>query len=86
MYADSDVIRQVLRRFVSDNFVKEKTSQVPGDDDSFLENGIIDSTGVVELVSFIEETFGFLVEDEEIVPENLDSMSRLVAFVELKLA
>ena len=56
-----------------------------GDDDSLLENGLIDSTGVLELVTKIEETYGFSVEDNELVPENLDSVSALTRFVERKL-
>ena len=49
--------------------------------DSFLEKGIIDSTGVLELVSFIEATYGFRVEDEELVPENLDTIGDVASFV-----
>jgi len=54
------------------------------DDDSFLEKGIIDSTGVLELVAFIEENFGIKVEDEELIPENLDSIDNLVTFINSK--
>ncbi len=53
---------------------------------SFIDGGIIDSVGVLELVAFLEETFGFRVEDEELVPENLDSVDKLVTYVDLKLA
>lgn len=55
-----------------------------GDDDSFLEKGIIDSTGVLELVGHIETTYGFRVEADEITPENLDSLNKLAAFVSRK--
>jgi acyl carrier protein len=54
------------------------------DDASLLEEGIMDSTGVLDLVAFIEESFSIRVEDEELIPENLDSVDRLVAFVEKK--
>lgn len=54
------------------------------DDDSFLENGIIDSTGVLELVLFLEENYGFKVADEEITPENLDSFNNLLKYVNNK--
>ena len=55
------------------------------EDASFLEEGIVDSTGVLELVMFVEETFNITVEDEEIVPENFDSVSCLAAYVRHKL-
>ena len=56
------------------------------DDESMLEKGIIDSTGVLELVAFIESTFEIKVEDEELIPENLDSIKNIVSFLERKLA
>jgi acyl carrier protein len=55
------------------------------DDTSFLEEGIIDSTGVLELVGFIEEDFSITVEDEELVPENLDSINNVTTYLERKL-
>jgi acyl carrier protein len=79
------VIKQKLQHFISDTFIKGQTNTKLIDSDSFFENDIIDSTGVLELVLFIEETFGFRVEDEEIIPENLDSINRLVAYVNSKL-
>ena len=74
---------QVLRRFVQDNFLfgQEPTFS---DGDSFLEQGIIDSTGVLELVTFLESEYGITVEDEELVPENLDSIENLVRFIDAK--
>ncbi len=51
---------------------------------SFFETGIMDSTGVMELILFLEEEFGISVEDEEVVPENLDSVDRLCVFLEGK--
>lgn len=53
--------------------------------ESFLESGIIDSTGVLELVGFLERRFGIEVADDELIPANLDSIDRVVGFVELKL-
>ena len=55
-------------------------------DDSFLEKGIIDSTGVLELIFFLEQTFSIKIHDEDLVPENLDSVNRVVRFVEKKQA
>lgn len=78
--------RETLRTFVADNFL---FGQIPGnfsDDSSFLEGGIIDSTGVLELVSFLEQRFEIRIQDDEIVPDNLDSVNTLAGFVERKLA
>ncbi|MBI5017288.1 MAG: acyl carrier protein [Deltaproteobacteria bacterium] len=75
-----DIISQV-RKFIFDSFLFDADESALNDDDSFLEKGIIDSTGVLELVGWIEETFGFRVDDEELVPENLDSVNRLASFV-----
>jgi len=72
-----------IREFIKNNFLLGKDSGMQ-DDDSFLEKGVIDSTGVLELVSFIEETFGFRVEDEELVPDNLDSLNKVTAYVQRK--
>jgi acyl carrier protein len=55
------------------------------DDDSFFENGIIDSAGVLELVAFVEETFKITITDEEVSLENLDSVNRLIGFIRLKI-
>ena len=74
-------VRHDVRQFVLANFVFGDASPIPGDDDSFLETGVIDSTGVLELVAFLEERFAIRVSDEELVPENLDSMNRIAAFV-----
>ena len=74
-----------LRQFVSDNFLFGKTTGAVGDDDSFLEKGIIDSTGVLELVAFLEERYGIKVADRELVPENLDSINNLTRFLERRL-
>jgi acyl carrier protein len=62
----------------------QDTHSLP-DNESFLENGIIDSTGVLELVGFLETRFQIKVDDHELVPANLDSVDRVVKFVELKL-
>ena len=76
----------IIREFIVNNFQKGSELTTLVDDDSFLEEGIIDSVGVLELVAFLEETFNFRVEDEEIIPENLDSVNRLVVFVQSRLA
>jgi acyl carrier protein len=54
--------------------------------DSLLENGVIDSTGVLELVAFLEEHYAIKVEDDEVIPDNLDSTDSITAYVEKKLS
>ncbi|OEU84170.1 MAG: acyl carrier protein [Desulfobacterales bacterium S5133MH4] len=79
-------IEQQIRSFIIENFLFGESDNDLKETDSFLENGIIDSTGVLELVSFIEETHGFQVEDEELIPENLDSVANVIAYVQRKSA
>jgi acyl carrier protein len=56
-----------------------------GDEESFLETGLIDSTGILELIQFLEESFDIVVEDEDMVPENLDSIQRVTKYLGSKL-
>lgn len=72
-----------VRQFIVDNFLFGD-GQVLKDDTSFMQEGIIDSTGILELVFFLEETFGISVEDDELVPENFDSLVRIVKYLETK--
>lgn len=76
----------VIRSFVIENFMFGSGGETLQNDDSFVDRGIIDSTGVLELVSFIEETFAISVDDEELVPANLDSIDRVACYVSGKLA
>ena len=80
---DAD-IKNKLKIFIRDKFLLGDGSKVPNDDDSFLEKGIIDSTGVLELVDFIEETFNIKIEDEELIPDNLDSLDKLTSYIKKK--
>ena len=75
-----------LRRFIGENFMFQEEIDSLSEDASFLEAGIIDSTGVLELVCFLENTFGFEVADEEMLPENLDSIRAIVSYVTRKLS
>jgi acyl carrier protein len=78
-------IKSQVRTYIADNFVMGSKAAKFGDGDSFLDLHIIDSTGFLELITYIEETFGFRVEDEEMIPENLDSLDSIEAFVSKKL-
>jgi acyl carrier protein len=78
-------IKKTISTFILDYFLSGDESRTVADDDSFIDKGIIDSTGVLELVAFIEETFDIRIEDEELIPENLDSVNRLITYIQLKL-
>jgi len=72
--------RQHIRNFIAETFFVADFE----DDASFLRTGIIDSMGMAQLVTFLEQTFGFAIADGELVPGNLDSLEQVVAFVERK--
>lgn len=78
-------IQSEIRNFVAENFLFGEDPESLQNDDSFLETGIIDSTGVLELVAFIEDQYDVEVDDDELVPENLDSINRLIDFIDSKL-
>jgi acyl carrier protein len=81
---DTDTTKKELREFIIEAFLFGDESEPFEDGDSFMQKGVIDSTGVLELVAFLEENYGVTVEDEEMLPANLDSLNNLVAFVEKK--
>ncbi len=78
-------MREELRRFITNNFLFGAEDSQLSDDESFLEKGLIDSTGVLELVGFVEEQYVIRFQDDEITPENLDSINRLIQFLNKKL-
>ena len=80
----SSEVKGKIREFVVENFLFGKDDGLNGGT-SFLDEGIIDSTGILELVSFLEEEFSISVEDEELIPENLDSILNVVAYLEKKI-
>jgi acyl carrier protein len=79
-------LKSDLRQFILDNFLYGQDDNILGDNISFLEKGIIDSTGVLELVSFIEETYGISVDDEDLIPDNFDSLNKLSSYIGQKIA
>jgi acyl carrier protein len=76
-------VKAVVRKFLLDNFAMGGGVTI-ADDTSFMEDHILDSTGFIELITFIEETFGLVVDDEEMVPENFDSLLNIEAYVARK--
>jgi len=76
--------KQTVRAFIVENFLFGKDNGLK-DDTSFLEEGIMDSTGALELVTFLEETYGIAVEDEELIPENLDTINNIADYLQTKM-
>ena len=77
--------KQRIRDFVTTNFFVQDSAALT-DSASLLDIGVVDSTGVLEIIGFLESTFGLTVEDDEIVPDNLDSIERIAGFVGRKRA
>jgi acyl carrier protein len=71
-----------IRNFIEENFLFGQYTLK--DNDSFLESGVLDSTGVLQLISFLGDSFGVTVADEEMIPDNLDSIDKIAAFLNRK--
>jgi acyl carrier protein len=78
-------IATVIRKYVLENYLFTDNEDELRNDDSFLDKGILDSTGILEIITLIEESFGIKVEDAEMIPENLDSVNNIVAYVTKKM-
>jgi acyl carrier protein len=78
-------IEEMIREYIAENFLFSNNGYPYADDVSFLNEGIVDSMNVLELVMFVEKEFGTQVEDADIVPDNFDSISRLATFVRRKV-
>lgn len=78
-------IESSVRKFIADNFMYREGLTSLQDDESLLDKGLIDSTGVLELVFFLEKTYSIKVSDDEVLPDNLDSVNRISRFVQSKL-
>ncbi len=82
----NDAILSRVRTFIEENFLFREDMAGLSDSDSLLENGVMDSTGILELVAFLESEFAIQMSDAEIVPENLDSIASIAAYLERKSA
>jgi acyl carrier protein len=81
--SDTSQIRNQVWQFITKNFYVANAASL-SDQASLLDQGVIDSTGVLELIEFVETSFGIKVDDAEMVPENLDSIERITSFVSRK--
>lgn len=77
----SSELQTQVRDFILENYLFTNDTSVLGPDESLLDRGIVDSTGMLEIIMFIEDELGVQVADEEMIPENLDSVNRIAAFV-----
>ncbi len=80
-----DETRQKLRHFILGNYLFSEDESALNDDDSFLDGGILDSMGILELIEYLDEGLGIKVEGDELVPDNLDSINSLLKFIRSKL-
>lgn len=80
----TDTLNATVREFIAENFLFRADADLD-DDQSLLDSGVIDSTGVLEVIAFLEQTFGISIADEEIVPENLDSINNMTRYLASKL-
>jgi acyl carrier protein len=76
--------RQKLRTFILENYLFTQDETALADDDSFLDGGILDSMGILELIEFLEDSFGIKVEGDELIPDNLDSINNILQFMASK--
>ncbi len=78
-------VKENIRSFILETVLAGARGATLNDNDSFLESGIIDSTGILELVSYIEDEFKINVKDEELIPDNFDSVSKLASYITTKI-
>ncbi len=82
---EHDAIKEEIRRFITTNYLKGLGSSKLGDNDSFLEQAIIDSIGVIELAAFIQKKYKIKIEVAEIMPENFDTVNNLTRYINKKI-
>ena len=82
---DATTIERDVRAFLTQNFPLADEGSDLGGDDSLIEAGVIDSTGVLELIEYLESNYDIQISDEEVLPDNLDSIARISRFVTAKL-
>jgi len=81
---DQMEVQKKLKEFITETFLVGSDIAGIEDGDSFMEKEIVDSTGVLELTAFVETEFGITIEDNEMTPDNLDSIEKLVSFIARK--
>ena len=82
---DRESVQQEVREYIVENFLFDEGEEELKDEDSFLESGLIDSTGILEVIMFLDENYRIKMADDEMVPENLDSIEKIATFVATKV-
>ena len=82
--SEATQIRAQLRRYIAENLLFSDKEYPFEDEASFLKNGVVDSTGVMELVAYVEKQFGVTVDPKEVVPDNFDSIKNLTSYIKRK--
>ncbi|MGC9323258.1 MAG: acyl carrier protein [Desulfomonilia bacterium] len=77
-------MKATIEAFIKENFIMGRSEATVNPDESLIESGIMDSTGVLELVEFLEATFSIQIEDEELIPENLETINNIITFLKTK--
>ena len=77
-------VEEKVRNYILENYLFTEDQSELNNEDSFLDKGIIDSTGILEVIFFLEEEFGISVDDDEMIPENLDSVNNIVKYISSK--
>ena len=77
--------KEKVRNFIIENFMFGREDATLNDEDPFIDEGIIDSTGFLEIIGFIQDEFSFEVSDKELIPDNFDSVNKLVAYIGRKV-
>jgi acyl carrier protein len=80
-----DFIKQQIVEFIGTNFLYDGAMLDLGDDDSLVENGIVDQTGIIEMVLFVEDTYAFEVPESDLIPENFDTISGVARYVSQRM-
>ena len=80
-----ETIKQKIRRYIADNILFTGNGYPYSDEVSFLSEGVVDSMNVLELVMFVEQNFGVKVDDQEIIPDNFDSITKLATYIQSNL-
>ena len=83
MEGKTKLVTESVRQFIVGNFPSARRRAL-NDDDPLLENGIVDSLGVLDIVSFLESEFGITVSDDELIPENFGNIQSIAGYVEKK--
>jgi acyl carrier protein len=73
-----------IKQFILKNYLFTEDASVLDDEDSLMQKGIVDSTGILEMIMHLEDTYGIKVADDEMIPDNLDSVASIVQFIERK--